>query len=88
MLKVLKLTCKCGLKKYKAERSNKIYGANSVEEQIMSCIVLALWARGFPSRTEIRTGDASNFRLPPHTISSKKLPAALDIPSIIRQNEG
>ena len=47
MLKVLKLTCKCGLKKYKAERSNKIYGANSVEEQIMSYIVLALWVRGF-----------------------------------------
>lgn len=52
----------------------------------MNDIVLALWARGFPSRTEIRTGDASNSRLPPRTISSKKLPAALDIPSIIRQN--
>ena len=59
---------------------------NSVEEQIMNDIVLALWARGFPSRTEIRTGDASNSRLLPRTISSKKLPAALDIPSIIRQN--
>ena len=52
----------------------------------MSYIVLALCARGFPSRTEIRTGDASNSRLLPRTISSKKLPAALDIPSIIRQN--
>lgn len=54
----------------------------------MSYIVLALWARGFPSRTEIRTGDASNSRLLAGRISSKKLLAALDIPSIIRQNEG
>ena len=54
----------------------------------MSYIVLALLARGFPSRTEIRTGDASNSRLLAGRISSKKLLAALDIPSIIRQNEG
>ena len=40
------------------------------------------------SRTEIMTGDASNSRLLAGRISSKKLPVALDIPSIIRQNGG
>lgn len=48
MLKLLKLTCKCDLMKNIRQNDQvKSTEVNSVEEQIMNDIVLALWVRGF-----------------------------------------